>query len=94
MSRYIDADKLEFLCAYNDRCIANLEECKECYDYVCGFMDIQKQPTADVVEVVRCRDCKHYVLNTFGIKFCSESRGLTLPYDETFCSYGERKVQE
>ena len=28
-------------------------------------------PTADVVEVVRCRDCKHYVLNTLGIKMWS-----------------------
>ena len=51
-------------------------------------------PTADVVEVVRCRDCKHYVLNTLGIKFCSESCGLTLANDETFCSYGERKALE
>lgn len=47
---------------------------------------IYDMPVADVVPVVRCRDCKHYD----GKWFCNicgiPSRR---PYD--FCSYGERK---
>ena len=59
-------------------------------------------PTADMVEVVRCKNCKHYEANylpglqkndTFGVcdmyEFLSEEYCLR---DETdFCSYGERK---
>ena len=85
MSRYIDADKLlDALYEHEFTILCPLDEVSNVID---------EAPTTDVVEVVRCRDCKHYVLNTLGIKFCSESRGLTLPYDETFCSYGKRKVQ-
>lgn len=51
---------------------------------------IQKQPTADVVEVVRCRDCKHYVAN-----YCTRDiRGRTNMFyvsDNDFCSYGKTK---
>ena len=40
-------------------------------------------PTADVVEAVRCKDCK----NRFNIDVC-KCRG-----DDWFCGYGERKVK-
>lgn len=93
MSRYIDADRLkEEIDEWLDSVgTALVGKGMSYYAELMGCID--ETPTADVVEVVRCRDCKHYVLNTLGIKFCSESRGLTLPYDETFCSYGKRKVQ-
>lgn len=56
--------------------------------------------TADVVEVVRCKDCKHYRNHPNGLCDC-----WTEPYDnergykgdmhcvepDDFCSYGERK---
>lgn len=48
-------------------------------------------PRADVVEVVRCKDCKH---SDF-IKSCSKyecRKGCEpLKYSNDFCSYGERK---
>ena len=48
---------------------------------------------ADVVEVVRCKDCKHWSGITFG-NICRRWTGLnvkncTNPTD--FCSYGERR---
>ena len=48
---------------------------------------------ADVVEVIRCKDCAHYGGITFG-NICRRWSGLnvkncTKPDD--FCSYGERK---
>ena len=48
---------------------------------------INKQPTADVVEVVRCKDCKHS--NDDGT-ICRYSIGRTVEPIH-FCSYGERK---
>lgn len=45
-------------------------------------------PTADVVEVVRCKDCKWF--NDFGcaIRIVDDS---DKPKDNDFCSFGERK---
>lgn len=42
------------------------------------------QPTADVVEVVRCKDCKHRKKNTFCL------HNMRYEDDNGFCSYGER----
>lgn len=50
-------------------------------------------PAADVVEVVRCKDCAHYGGITFG-KICRRwsafnTKNCTKPDD--FCSYGIKK---
>ncbi len=47
--------------------------------------------TADVVEVVRCKDCKHtYFLYSCGRYMCEKGCGATKSEND-FCSYGERK---
>jgi hypothetical protein len=50
-------------------------------------------PACDVVEVVRCKDCRHYIgcgiYDGKSVHACSYMRIMKLPYD--FCSYGERK---
>ena len=47
-------------------------------------------PAADVVEVVRCRDCKyHEDTHVTGFEHCC-LYDLTMRYND-FCSYGERK---
>lgn len=51
------------------------------------LLNIKKQPTADVVEVVRCKDCKHS--NEYGT-ICRYSVGRAVEPDH-FCSYGKRK---
>ena len=64
---------------------------------------IQKQPTADVAEVVRCRDCKYYEKKTgYCLKnsyfkdsdgmSCSpaDSPDFTFFNEDDFCSYGAR----
>lgn len=51
-------------------------------------MDMLKLPAADVVEVVRCKDCKYNV----GAKKCLHPDSFfAVPKDDDFCSYGERK---
>ena len=61
---------------------------------------IKNLPAADaVVEVVRCKDCKHYQYGRFftDIKFCfrlKNRKGEAVGYnwsDDDFCSYGEEK---
>ena len=49
---------------------------------------INAQPSADVVEVVRCKDCKHYEFDGY----CKTICGFMLP--DFYCSDGERKEQE
>ena len=45
-------------------------------------------PAADVVEVVRCKDCKYNA----GTKKClNPDSFFAVPKDDDFCSYGERK---
>ena len=51
---------------------------------------IASLPTADVVEVVRCKDCKHWS-RVFGCYRIKKSL-FNLPFEANgFCSYGERK---
>ena len=52
---------------------------------------IDTQPTADVLEVVRCKDCKWW--HTNGCAFRNDcAKGL--PCDDDFCSHGERKTTD
>lgn len=51
--RLIDADNIFFYCNYEGDCTGDIDDCKECMNYICDFRDIQKQPTAyDVDKVV------------------------------------------
>ena len=51
-------------------------------------MDMLKLPAADVVPVVRCKDCKYNI----GTKKClNPDSFFAVPKDDDFCSYGERK---
>ena len=71
MSRYIDADAIKyFVSVTNDGCF-----------YRVAFKDeIDKIPTADVVKVVRCKDCTRQMI-------CFHS-------DDYFCADGERREDE
>ena len=53
----------------------------------CAVAKIRKLPAADVVEVVRCKDCKHYKSS-----LCWEN-GIFEPCDDDFCSKGERRTE-
>ena len=50
------------------------------------YRDVKEIPAADVVEVVRCKDCKHY--RTSG---CTMDAYAFDVVEEGYCSYGERK---
>ena len=57
---------------------------------------LAKLPTVDAVEVVRCKDCKHYGWEQEPChgrtqRFCKLHKGLVIVDRDTFCSYGERR---
>ena len=59
----------------------------------CVERAIKAIPTADVVEVVRCRDCVHFDRKT---STCNHFGYYTYAPDvdeDDYCSYGERKEQ-
>ena len=54
---------------------------------------VKRAPAADVVEVVRCEDCKHAWIHPCGYVYCHRdgrnAYEMTFNLD-SFCSYGER----
>ena len=84
MSRYIDADAL----------IKDIEnDCPEVVYYTKrdAIDCIQSQPTADVVEVVRCKDCMYWTGKDYD--GCCIKNGLATRYANDYCSYGERREE-
>lgn len=55
---------------------------------------LQQATAADVIEVVRCKDCKYYEqakVNNKGFLICPAS-GMEIA-EADFCSYGERRSE-
>lgn len=75
------------------------KECEEVYRYKQSLIaeeQVKHKPTADVVEVIRCKDCIHGHWNQetlFGrcIDFC-DFTDLRIDKDH-FCGYGERRTE-
>lgn len=83
MSKYIDAEKCKLAMSYYgfrapDMTITEFIE-DEC-------------PAADVAEVVRCKDCKHFRFSDMYGE-CSQAH-VRLVKPDGFCSYGERKEEK
>ena len=90
MSRYIDSEKIEIRTPYG------LNDDGELLIPISAVhQSIARTPTADVVEVVRCKDCKKY--SDFDNKNCKRltfhfcTRFDNIMKEDDFCSYGERK---
>lgn len=68
------------------------------FEYECLFedyKDIINNVLPNRVEVVRCKDCKHYCpvyADTMGGRDCLRLKTITKADD--FCSYGDRKEEE
>ena len=63
------------------------------YGIELAIQTIKDTPTADVVEVVRCKDCRHYVAESCTRDIKSRTNMFYMRADD-FCSYGERKDEE
>lgn len=95
MAEYIEREKAIAICQ------SHYEHCLKMHDFSGDSVaydirsNIQGLPTADVVEVVRCKDCQSYSdFDTTKCKrlefhFCDKFGIITKESD--FCSYGKRK---
>jgi hypothetical protein len=65
---------------------------------------VDEVPAVDAVEVVRCKDCKHF-LSDLGVTYCDYHTahacdddgycdGACGVYEDDFCSYGEKRSVE
>ena len=80
MPRYIDLDEIRKM----------LDACPNK-----GYVEMDEIPPADVVEVVRCKDCKWWSLPeniTADFYICKKFDGVR--YGEDYCSRGERRKDE
>ena len=66
------------------------------YEWAWALTAVDHAPAVDAVEVVRCKDCKHYKPQKKSAhwenrtNYCNRIVTIKVqPYD--FCSYGERK---
>lgn len=48
---------------------------------------IKDQPTADVAEIVRCKDCKHHGKDETGY-WCNKSLNSFKTVEDNFCKFG------
>ena len=82
MPRYIDADNL----------IADFESVGGEFDVdgIKYIINTYHKP-ADVVPVVRCKDCRFLGDENIGLHDCDHFRGPMRVELDDFCSYGERK---
>ena len=94
MPRYIDADVLLERLKFKRDTSTNLDGRKR-YGLDSAISQVRKAPTADVVEVVRCKDCKHYDMRHVGdgralVFRCTHQLGLRCPSEDNWCNFGER----
>lgn len=88
MPRFVDVEKAEFPYLSMSLYGINSKDCKAYNEGVKATEDmIQALPIADVVEVVRCKDCDIPHNKWTG---CPKLNGL-IPPPDFFCSYGKRK---
>ena len=79
MSRYIDAEVMEQL--VRDAMVNSPHMVPPLIEFIRGI------PTADVAEVLRCKDCKFFCRGDRC--YCEEFGGIVA--EDDFCSRGERK---
>lgn len=93
MARYIDADVLKRNIRINLMPNVDVDGTVTVENAERYFLNlIDKSSTADVAEIVRCKECRHrretanrsYCLPVFGLKQITDL--------DAFCSYGERRM--
>ena len=85
MTRYIEETPI---ISYIERLLNIGTGKKKSLEYLKKF--VEHQPTADVVEVVRCKDCVHCKVNFLATAAICEKVLHTIENENDFCSYGKK----
>ena len=95
MKRYIDADALYASIAKDTYMLRDRINSRDYGMYLIGIREkIDEAPTADVVEVVRCKDCKKANTDECPISYWDDDWGkwrISYAGDNWFCADGERR---
>lgn len=64
-----------------------------------GNFGFTRKDIGDVIDkiqsdIVRCCECKYFMVNMYGLLFCKNPNGLVNLSRESFCSYGEKLSYE
>ncbi len=84
MAEYIDKEALRKVLENWRDAHADVDDEQGCGLLEDVIWEVDAQPAADVVEVVRCKDCIH-------CGFCGDATNLQVMGFYGFCSRGERK---
>ena len=88
MPRYIDADKM----ISDTKAMGKVAE-SIMIDGIVKYLE--EAPTADAVEVVRCKDCLYWEKGKVYEPYCNHFGNMMADTNaDDFCSYGERKDGE
>ena len=85
MARYVDVDALEKEGWFASR---NYQQDEKIYVY--ETKKLSEMPTADVVEVVRCSECKHHTYEEPGMVYCQINIYGGWVANDFYCGDGER----
>lgn len=90
MGRVIDADELIKEFEWLESVVYEKNRVQD------AIQRIKNAPTVDAVEVVRCKNCKHWTYDNYHKHhYCANKFGLRYVCPENnFCSYGERRSDE
>jgi len=100
MPKYINADTLyqSFGATGNcNNCPLDAYKCQYYNEHtLMEFCErIDDAPIVDAVEVIRCKNCKHYYADPWGYGNCVFEGGVSRrTKDSDFCSWGEWKEDE
>ena len=56
--------------------------------------EVKHIPAADVVEVVRCKDCRIYYKDSDGYEMCDASEGYDHISADGFCAWAKRRADK
>ncbi len=84
MAEYIDREKINEI-AFTDTVLVKGEVKTE---RIALLQEIDEIPAANVREVVFCKDCK---FNSGAKKCLNPNSFITVPADDDYCSYGEKR---
>lgn len=94
MAEYIDREALRKVLENWRDAHADVDDEQGCGLLEDVIWEVDAQPAADVVPVVRCKDCKHYDMGVC-LKIYSDGNVHSAAWQsrrpDDFCSYGERK---
>ena len=92
MPRYIDADTVVTIQVYNDMTEEYGTKRVTIADAIDEWSDEGCPPFADVVEVVRCKDCKYHENERIDMVYCPAVLGVgSWVENDWFCKDGERR---